>query len=337
MKKLLILASFLAFAPEVANAQLTLTEASPYTQNFDNIGSGMPAGWECYKAATFVSLGTPDVFNSAPSHGVFFDTINCPGEVFKHGAKNCASAAIVSPSATCAQQQTITNRALGIRQGGTTHPGYDPGSAFVLHLANTSGKSGFTLSFKLQSLDTRSTKRTTWIVDYGFGSIPPLFIKAPATGYLVTGGKIFSDTVVTVNFGAALDNQNQDVWMRIVTLNRSSGGAGYRTTTAIDDFILSYSNTNSIPGFSSISPIGFSVLGDPKADQITFACSVEQGGNYNIDIYDIKGDLVYKKQLDLNPNPQDKIIINDLNLHTGMYIAKLSNSTIQRAVKVIIP
>ncbi|HSY76665.1 MAG TPA: hypothetical protein VK890_07410, partial [Bacteroidia bacterium] len=90
MKKIYLLLSFAAFAL-TANAQLALT-GTTYSQNFDGIGAGLPAGWACYSAATSTSLGTAYSFTGGAAFGAYYDTTDCPADVFGHGFKNCASA-----------------------------------------------------------------------------------------------------------------------------------------------------------------------------------------------------------------------------------------------------
>lgn len=118
--------------------QLTLG-TSPYTQNFDAIGTGLPTGWTVRTSATATTLGT-----SQPLTTTKTDWTNTAGAF-----KNFASADGLTSASNSAAQSASTDRSLGIRQ---TSFG-DPGAAFVLQLANTTGKSSFSLSFKLQSLN----------------------------------------------------------------------------------------------------------------------------------------------------------------------------------------
>jgi hypothetical protein len=112
----------------------------------------------------------------------------------------------------------------------------DPGAAFAFQLANTTGKSNLALEFKLQSLDATAVGRTTtWRVDYAVGLSLSAFTTittSPAT--LTTAYGTFSNTTVTVNFGSALNNSSQPVWIRIVALNATSGSSN-RPSTGIDD------------------------------------------------------------------------------------------------------
>ena len=57
------------------------------------------------------------------------------------GLKNFASATGLTATSDATAQNASTNRALGIRQ--TSSTGYDPGSAYVFQLDNTTGKTNF--------------------------------------------------------------------------------------------------------------------------------------------------------------------------------------------------
>jgi hypothetical protein len=131
-----------------------------------------------------------------------------------------------------AAQVTAANRALGVRQTGSG--GYDPGAAFVFQITNTNGKNNLKMDFLLQSLDTSSPRTTTWLVDYALGDNPVSFAPATVTGTLTTGNKVFSSNAISVTFPAAVNNQSQKLWIRVVTLTMSAGSSN-RTSTAIDD------------------------------------------------------------------------------------------------------
>ncbi len=209
-------------------AQVTLG-TSPFVQNFDGIASGLPAGFTVRTGATATALGTAATLTTAAT--VWSNTTGA--------FKNVASADGLTSTASTTDQNTSADRSLALRQTGTLG---DPGGAFVLQLANTNSRTGFSLSFKLQSLDASSPRVATWTVDYGFGTAPTAFTQATATGTLITGNSTFSNNTITVNFNSALDNQNQNVWIRIVTLNATTG-SGNRPTSAIDDFSLMWTDT----------------------------------------------------------------------------------------------
>lgn len=205
-------------------AQINLGTSGSYVQNFDAIGTGLPTGFTVRTGATNSAIGTTATLTTAATAWS-----NTSGAF-----KNLASADALTSTATTTDQAGAADRSLGLRQTGTLG---DPGGAFVVQLANTNMRTGFKLSFKLQSLDATSPRSAAWAVDYGFGAAPTAFTPAAATGTLTTGGSAFTNNTVTVNFNSALDNQNQNVWIRIITLNATTG-SGNRPTSAIDDFNL---------------------------------------------------------------------------------------------------
>lgn len=231
MKKLLLL-SLLFLITSRLLAQVTLT-TSPYAENFDGIGTALPEGFTLRTAATTTSLGVTNTY------------INTPGSTtawsFTSGTfKNFASGTI-GLAATIPAQTAATNRALGIRQVAAS----DNAVAFVFQVTNTTGKTGFKLSFDLQSLDASSPRVATWRVDYGFGATPTAFTPATATGILTTGGSASGISTINTDFGTALDNNVGPVWIRIVSLGNTTG-SGNRPSTAIDNFSLSF-NTGGGP------------------------------------------------------------------------------------------
>jgi hypothetical protein len=217
-------------ATAAGNGSISLV-TSPQTINFDNIGtSGLPAGVYGKQDATSLELG-----NEGTVYNGNFNTPTAWNQT-SLGYKNFASATGLTSTATSTVQNASTNRALGFRQTGTAGTGGDPGAAFAFQLANTTGKSNVQMEFKLQSLDATAVGRTTtWKVDYGVGLSPSAFsavTTVPAS--LTTAYGTFSNTTVTVNFGSALNNISQPIWIRIVTLT-STTGASNRPSTAIDD------------------------------------------------------------------------------------------------------
>jgi hypothetical protein len=210
---------------------------SPLVFNFDNIGtSGLAPGIYVKQDATSLDLG-----NEATVFNGNFNTPTAWNQT-SLGFKNFASATGLTSTASSTTQNASTNRALGTRQTGTVGTGGDPGFAFAFLLANTTGKSNLQLQFKLQSLDAPATvgRTTTWKVDYGIGQSPTAFstITTSPTSLTSVNGA-FSNTTVTVNFGSALNNITQPIWIRIVTLSGTSGG-GNRASTAIDDVTFTW-------------------------------------------------------------------------------------------------
>ncbi|WP_316831894.1 gliding motility-associated C-terminal domain-containing protein [Pedobacter aquatilis] len=225
MKKLLLLSLLFLFVGKLF-AQVSLT-TSPYTENFDGIGTSLPSGFTVRTGATTSALGTATAFTNAAT----------AWSVQTGAFKNFASAT-AGATATATAQAAATDRALGLRQ--TAAVG-DPSGAFVFQLANTTGKTALKLSFNLQSLDSSSPRQATWRVDYGIGTAPTTFTTATTTGTLTTGNSAFSNNVINVDFGTALDNNPNNVWIRIVTIAATTG-AGNRPSTAIDNFSLTFNS-----------------------------------------------------------------------------------------------
>ena len=215
--------------PPPAGAGLPLT-TSPYNQNFDAISAGLPQGFYAKVGATASSIGTGDM----TAFGGWAPTVWSNTSA---GAKNFASATGLTSTSDVTAQGASTNRAFGVRQ--TSSTGYDPGSAFVVLLDNTTGKSNFQMNFQIQSLDNTIGRTTNWIVDYGFGDAPTSFTPIASTPATLTTSNAFGGTNVTVNFGSNLNNQNQKVWIRIVTLSATTG-SGSRASSAMDDFQMSW-------------------------------------------------------------------------------------------------
>ncbi|MEZ0483802.1 ExeM/NucH family extracellular endonuclease [Fibrella aquatica] len=206
--------------------------------------------------------------------------------------KNFASGTITSSGT----QETATNRALGLRQ--TASVG-NPGGAFVLRVTNTNGFQNVKLTFKLQSLDATSPRVATWRVDYGVGNIPTSFTQvATNPASLTTGGSSFTNQDVTVNFGTALDNITDAVWIRVVTLSTATG-SGNRPSTAIDDFRLDYTvgpitgpfisaNPSSLPSLNTTQGIASSpqsyVL---TAQELTAALTITAPTNFEVSINNV--------------------------------------------------
>ncbi len=217
---------------------INLGSTSPFTINFDNIGtSGLPTGVFVKQDATALDLGNEGtVYNGNFNTGTAWNQTSL-------GFKNYASATGLVSTANSTTQNASTNRALGVRQTGTAGSGGDPGAAFAFLVANTTGKSNLQLEFKLQSLDSSSAaiaRTTTWRVDYGIGQSPTAFsVIATSPAGLITTNGAFSNTTVTVNFGSLLNNISQPIWIRVVALTPTTGG-GNRPSTGLDDVKFSW-------------------------------------------------------------------------------------------------
>ncbi len=200
---------------------------SPFTLNFDDIASGLPAGVFVKLSASSTSLGTDATYSTDQSS--WSNTSS--------GFKNYASATGLTAASDATSQDASLNRALGVKQ--TSATGFDPGAAFVFQINNTSGKTNLALNFLLQSLYDGAGRTTTWQVDYALGDNPTTFTPVTTSPSTITTGSTFASTPVTVNFGSALDNQSGKVWIRIVTLSATTGSSS-RASTGVDDVTVSW-------------------------------------------------------------------------------------------------
>lgn len=340
MKKVFLLLS-LAVTALSANAQLYLTGASPYTQNFNAISGGLPTGWSAYISSGPSFIGTVYAFDGSVNFGVY-DTTNgynasgsaCIQNVLKGGFKNYPSANVCAAGDSCTTQQTYTDRAFGVRQSSNTAsagPGFDSGAAFVLKLANTHGMSNVAMDFKLQSLDTTSGRATTWKVQYGIGANPTTFTDATVTGgSLVTGGHTFSNVSLHASFGTGLDDVSSNVVIRIVALIYSAN-SGNRASTAIDDVNLTWTGTakTGIVDVNGNPVTGLTVLGNATTETVNFSYDVVGNGNV-LSIYDLTGRKVFSQSVDQN---NTDLTVNGLHLVPGMYIAKIGNGQSEAVAK----
>lgn len=308
----LLLPTVLLLITVSLNAQVTLT-TSPYTENFNNIGTaGIPAGFLIKFSSTTTSLGTDSTFQ--------LKTVKWTD--FTKGFKNFASNTTVTDhAATDVTQAASTDRALGVRQ--TSSGGFDPGAAFVFRVANTTGKSGFKLNFQLQNLDDTSRRVTTWTVDYGFGAAPTSFTTvttSPAT--LTTGGYgVFTNTAVSIDFGSALDDKSGDVWIRLWAATASSG-SGNRASTAIDDWSLSWTDlaagvNDIIRDDNYIKLTGYLSSGLNVTFNQTIASPVK------MQLTNMNGQVIWQKQLSKAIQGNVETVLPTAAVPTGIYMLSI--------------
>ncbi|MCC6448063.1 MAG: choice-of-anchor J domain-containing protein, partial [Chitinophagaceae bacterium] len=249
MKKnfLTIGALILAFS-SFAQTPYVLSGTS-YTQDFDNIGSGMPLGWRVD------SLVNPNAGLGNDAISKFSATASTWGNTGR-GFKNLASADGLLATASTQDQNNSTDRVLGLRQ--VSAAGWDDKDSLIsasFQIANTSGLTNFNLEFKIQSLNVGAKRYNNWIVQYGLGSNPNTFTTVTTNPAVITLDSNFTNTLVTVNFGSNLDNQNQSVWIRIMPSDTSQG-TGNRPHVGIDDFKLSWTGiaVNNKPQILTLTP-----------------------------------------------------------------------------------
>lgn len=206
-----------------ARSQLSLTGTS-YFQNFDSLRNGLPVGWTVRISATDTSRGSAESFNTR-----LRSWASRTGE-FRNSASADATGLTVASSTT--DQDNAVDRALAIRQTGSFG---DPGAAIELELKNTTGFFQFELSMKHLMLDVER-RSAVWQVQYSINGTQWDTLGSP---YLDPG--IWGVTNGRYSFGNALDNISSAVYIRIVSLNRSSG-TGSRDTYGIDDVELTWDN-----------------------------------------------------------------------------------------------
>ena len=227
----IITAALLLFAAS-SPAQVVLIGTN-YSQNFNDIGAGLPAGWTVRTGASASSLGTAATLNTTPVNwtsttGQF---ANHASTVSDYGT-NFLGAETLPVSAT--------NRCPAVRQTGSFG---NPGAAFVLQIADTVGISNIILRLDLNMLSVQGYS-TTWTIDYAVGNTPSAF--TPLATYSDPG--VFGATsLANLSLNSDADNQAQNVWIRVVALAAATG-SGSRDTFGIDNVSLSYSNVNaSVP------------------------------------------------------------------------------------------
>jgi len=215
-----------------------------YSQNFNDIGSGLPTGWTVRTGATASTLGSAESFDTAATS-------------WGDGAgrfKNFASATGLTANASTADQAASTDRALGIRQSGTFG---DPGASFNYSFS-TIGETIESISLDLMMLSVQE-RSTTWSIQYGLGADPSSFV---TLGTWADPGTFGTTPLTLTGFGTALDNQ-ASVFLRIVALSVTTS-SGTRDSMAIDNFVI-----------RNFGAIGTGTLGISEAGTATLSGNVE--------------------------------------------------------------
>jgi autotransporter-associated beta strand protein len=188
-----------------------------YTQNFNGLGSGLPAGWTTATGATASAGGTSLAFTTAAVS--WADT----GAAFKNYASATGLSGTSSPSA----QSTSIDRALGVRPSGSFG---DPGAAFR-YAFSTTGQTIDSISIDMMLLDEQG-RSTTWTLQYGSGTSPSSFTTLGTWADPGTWGT----TTVTYSGTAVsgMSNLANGVF-RVIALTPSAG-SGSRDSIGIDNF-----------------------------------------------------------------------------------------------------
>jgi hypothetical protein len=224
MKKLLTLSLLTLGVSATALAQSPyVLLGHSYSQNFDNIGNGLPDGWMVYTNAWFDTLGTPASFVSTAT----------PWDQGSGTFGNYAAKDTFYANATAAAQNASPNRALGAKIG----PANDTGTSFVFRIDNTRGLSNINFSCKLQSLDLNAARTKRWYVSYGMGSNPTSF--SPIAGGFNTGNNTFNETNISVTLPGGVNNQDSNVWIRVSSFFPASASLVY-PTVGLDSVLLTW-------------------------------------------------------------------------------------------------
>lgn len=269
--------------------QLTLPAGTSYTETFDSISTGLPSGWTIRTGASSTSRGTAGAFTTtaiswSDSGGAF---------------KNLASADGGLSSDSTATQSARTDRTLGIRQAIG-----DPGAAFELELANTTGKTSFSLSLKHQMLSVQ-TRSTVWSVQYSTtGS------SWTTLGTYTDPGVWGSTSSGALSLGSAINNISGPVYLRVVALNASTG-SGSRDTYAIDDFSLTWS--------ASTPTLNAATLG---AALSTTAGTASAGASFTAAGSNLTGDIT------VTPQPGYEVATTQNGTYGSAAITVANNATV---------
>ncbi|CAG1006685.1 hypothetical protein ANAEL_03447 [Anaerolineales bacterium] len=226
MFRLALLATLL-LAPALG-AQIVLS-GTGYTQNFNSLGSGMPAGITCRTPITATDNGfsivpspTPKEWHNASLQGNFY---------------NFASATGMTGGESVGVQNAALDRSLGIRQSGSygdasSSPPSPP--CFLFTISSTPGFTSFAMSLDLMMLSVQP-RSTTWTIEYRIGTTGAFTVVGT---YNDPGA--FGTTPFSFNFGSALDNVNGTIEIRVAALSPSTG-SGTRDSFGIDNFALTWS------------------------------------------------------------------------------------------------
>jgi len=337
---LILLVPMLAFALP-ANGQMALSGTN-YTQNFDQIASGLPTGWSVRTNATATSLGTAATFNPA---AVSWATAT--GQFGNQASTTNNSGTEASGGESSTQEAAFTNRCPAIRQGASFG---DPGAAFVFQITNTIGLSNLTFSIDLNMLNVQ-THSTTWTIDYAVGNSPGSFT---TLGTYPDPGA-FGTTTRTFSLGTDANNQSQNISIRIVALTASTGSSGSRDTFGIDNFILNYAGPStttisSEPASRTNAVLSTATFAVVASGNPPFYYQWFDGTNALVDGENISGStndtLTLSNLLHTNAGNYTVVITNDSGSVTssvakltivGFAIAPLSATNVLAGMPVTVP
>lgn len=208
---------------------------SPYVQDFNEIGTGLPDGWAVYTSSTATTLGTTATFTTALT--------SWAGSTTGTSFRNISGPTI--PSTTLAAEQALNpDRALGLRP---LNAGSRDGS-IVFAVANTAGYEDFQLGFDVFTANNSGSTNQTYNIEFRVGTSGPFILLGTYETTSPFGVFSFSSGSSSL---ALLNDQLDPVYFRLH--NAAGASDSSYDTLAIDNFTLSYS---AIPEPSTYAMIG---------------------------------------------------------------------------------
>ena len=235
-----LLLLIVGLVPGSLTAQVVLSGTS-YSEDFDDLGSGLPSGWSVTTNASPSGLGDS---SSITTSAVRWGAANSSG-LFR----NSSSSSIDSSSSTD-DQSANSDRALGWRPSLAA----ERDGAILLTVQNTLGLENFNLSLSVFTFNDVAAS-ATYALEYGVGEAGNF----TQVGSTYNTGTEFSQTDYSVNSVtlSAMNDQSDTVYIRL--RGTTSSGTGALDGVGIDNFSLTYSAVPEPSSFAAL--IGLGALG----------------------------------------------------------------------------
>lgn len=217
--KLLKVTLFIAACAAAASASAQISVTNTYTENFDNIGTALPAGWGVWLDSTTTGNGTAFAWTTT-------QVANNAGTSATNYFRNLPGASQV----WSAGLTTGTDRALGWRGGNAN----SRDGSITLTFTNTLGWGFSTMSFDIFTPNSTGTAQT-FNLEYQIGSsgtFIQLAGKSYTTGTAANPLPITSISLTSVDL-AVIGDQAGQVTLRLN--NTATTGTGL-ASVAIDNF-----------------------------------------------------------------------------------------------------
>lgn len=206
--------------------QVTLSGIS-YTEDFDDLLSGLPTGWSVHTGSTDSTLGASGNFTSATTTWASTSSLT--------DFRNVSSNTVAFGAAT-GTQASNPDRALGWRPlaaGTNARTG-----SLMLTLANTTGFTDFSLSAKVFTGNDGFNGSQSYLLEYRVGNSGAFTsigtYTTPITGATGFNAQTLIASSITLS---ALSNQSSPIYLRL----RGTTTTGTSLDTiALDNFTLNY-------------------------------------------------------------------------------------------------